>query len=549
MPRKPDGKSAEQLEKEREARKAKLILKYAQFVEKKGRHPAISDLIPYGYGKDFVARAFGNFKGLQKAARAEYPKAFANIIDEALFTPKAFKKLREKAGNYVRYFVSTAVTGCRVFDGFMDAIKSYNRKNRSLLLVMPATDPAATAGFTLDPSLPKDQIIFADLQVNDNLFLSSIKLSAKHIDPITGLNRIGQRNGSFIYASPKQRLKMTPTSNEKLPHAMMTTGALTLPDYATTRYMSERTAYIADNDHVLGGVVVEVQDDNVFHFRQVQADRHGSFIDLGKLYKADGSVETVRPAALILGDWHSGETDPVAREAFVGKTGSVLTTTQPRAIVVHDGFNGRSISHHEEKNRILRAQRARRCELSLEEELIGYARDLEYLASFPFIEEVVIVLSNHDEFLHRYLSEGRYVEDAQNHRLGLKLAAAMVDGKNPVQAFIERIKIKNAEKLRWLTRDEDYKVAEVEIGAHGDKGPNGARGSVRAMENAYGNSVSGHAHTPEILRGAWQVGTCSLLKLTYNEGPSSWLHTSCLLYPNGSRQLINVIEGNWRLQE
>ena len=90
-------------------------------------------------------------------------------------------------------------------------------------------------------------------------------------------------------------------------------------------------------------------------------------------------------------------------------------------------------------------------------------------------------------------------------------------------------------------------MANVELGAHGDKGANGARGSLHAMENAYGNSVSGHSHSPEILRGAWQVGTCSYLKLEYNQGPSSWLHSSCLLYPNGARQLINVIGGQWRL--
>lgn len=539
----------EKAAKEREEKKAKLVEKYAKFAEKKGHHPSRIDVMAFGYSRDFVRANFGSYIALRKIAKAEYPKAFAKIIDDSLFTPKAFKALRERAGNFNRYFISTAVTGCKIFQNLADSIGNFNKRKKSLLLVMPSTDPAATAGFTLDSAFPKDQVVFDDLQVNDNIFLSSIKLSAKHIDPITGLSRIGQRNGSFIYASPKQRLKMTPTSNIKLPHAMMTTGALTLPDYATERYLSGRTAYIADNDHVLGGIIVEVVDDEMFHYRQVQADRYGNFIDLGVLYKSDGSIETARPAALILGDWHSGETDPVAREAFVGKDqSSLIMATKPQRLVIHDGFNGRSISHHEEKNKVLRAQRAAKHQLNLEQELTAYAKDLEYLASFEFVEEVVIALSNHDEFLHRYLSEARYVEDAQNHMLGAELAVEMIKGKNPIQAFVERCGIKNADKIRWLNRDEDYKIANVEVGAHGDKGANGARGSLRAMENAYANSVSGHAHTPEILRGAWQVGTCSLLKLNYNEGPSSWLHTSCLVYPNGSRQLINVIEGQWRLE-
>lgn len=30
-------------------------------------------------------------------------------------------------------------------------------------------------------------------------------------------------------------------------------------------------------------------------------------------------------------------------------------------------------------------------------------------------------------------------------------------------------------------------------------------------------------------------------------GASSWLNTHCLLYANGKRSLINVIDGEWRL--
>ena len=28
--------------------------------------------------------------------------------------------------------------------------------------------------------------------------------------------------------------------------------------------------------------------------------------------------------------------------------------------------------------------------------------------------------------------------------------------------------------------------------------------------------------------------------------PSSWLHTDALIYRNGKRTLLNIIEGNWR---
>ena len=95
--------------------------------------------------------------------------------------------------------------------------------------------------------------------------------------------------------------------------------------------------------------------------------------------------------------------------------------------------------------------------------------------------------------------------------------------------------------------DEDYKVAGIQLGVHGHLGANGSRGSLANMEKSYNKSVTGHSHSPAILRDAWVVGTSSRLRLDYNQGPSSWLNTFCLVYPNGQRQLINIIEGKYKL--
>jgi len=122
----------------------------------------------------------------------------------------------------------------------------------------------------------------------------------------------------------------------------------------------------------------------------------------------------------------------------------------------------------------------------------------------------------------------------------------VLDGKDPLKESINgRLNKKESKRLYWLKRDSEYKVGGVECGAHGDLGANGSRGSLRGMEKAYGNSITGHSHTAGILRGAWAVGTTSNLKLDYSKGPSSWTHTACLVYKDGSRQLINVIKGKW----
>jgi hypothetical protein len=321
---------------------------------------------------------------------------------------------------------------------------------------------------------------------------------------------------------------------------MMTTGAITRPDYGTELYMSERTAYIAENDHVIGAIVVEIENDDLFHFRQIQADKTGAFSDAGWFY--DGDVhEHDNPEALVLGDWHSGETDPVVEKCWM----DLIKNTCPESVIFHDIFSGCSINRHEQNNSIIKAIRASNNQLSLEEELKKVAAEINKFTKI--VDKVVITKGNHDEFLNKYLEEAKYIADPQNHLLALKLAIAMIEGKDPLRYAVETlIGLDSPEKVVWLNRDEDYKIARIELGSHGDKGSNGAKGSLRSMENAYGNSVSGHCHSAEILRGAWSVGTSTFLKLTYNSGSSSWTQTSCLVYSNGMRQLINSINGKWR---
>lgn len=527
-------------------KKKQILSDYAKLAESLDRPVSMGDLIDAGHTKDAVAHHFRSLTKLDNIARDRFPNKFSDVSVKSLLGPKAVSRLQGAVVNYNRFVIATAVTGCDLHSDFYRSIQTYCSHNNAVLLVLVQSDPAhnrknGDLGY-VDKKLMNDHIVVADTALNSNLYISTIKLSAKHIDPITGLGRIGQRNGSFIYASPKQRLKSVPVSNSKLPHFIMTTGAITKPNYTTENYMSERTAYIAEHDHVVGALIVEVEDEEIYHFRQIQADEHGHFIDLGKQYRPNCVMEEP-PAALVLGDWHSGEVDPIAASAWF----EAITLLKPKKLVLHDLFNGLSINHHEDEKNILRAQRANRDELNLMKELAGVAQDLDVFAGL--VEQVIVCKSNHDEFLERYLQEGKYVKDPQNHRFALDLAAAMMDGNDPLRVGTEIAGLQNANKIVWLKRDEDYRIACIQLGAHGDKGANGARGSLPAMEAAYGNSVTGHSHVPEILRGAWSVGTSTYLKLTYNVGPSSWFHSSVVLYSNGSRQIINSINGKWRLDK
>ena len=550
-----------ELDKAKEQKKEDILEAYVMLAKRNRSQPKAADLAEMNITRDSISRAFGSMAALDKLARESEPNAFSDVHISSLFSPKALDELDDAIKSHKRLVVTTAVTGCSVHKPSYEAVKKYCEINDALLLILIASDPAhsmdhgeknqpKSAKFgTIDKLLANEYIVLKDTAINNNLRIDTLKTSAKMIDPVTGVARLGQRNGSLIIASPKQRMKAVPVSNFKLPHVIMTTGAITVSDYNTENYMSERLAKIADHDHQLGAIVVEIEDEEAFHFRQVQFDNEGRFHDIAgcrAVQYGPFGAKDAEAEAIVLGDWHSGDTDPEVANAWK----ELAAIVKPNYIVIHDGFNGQAINHHEEDDRILRAQRSLNNQLSLDAELKVFASDLDMLSPLAR-KSLIVVKSNHDEFLKRYLKEGRYVEDAQNHYISLKLALAMFEGLDPLQHAIEDIiGLQESTNVRWLKRAEDFKIARIQLGAHGDKGPNGSKGTLASMENAYGQSITGHSHTAEILRGAWSVGTTSYLKLSYNEdSPSSWMNTSCILWKNGQRQLINSIMGRYILKD
>ena len=521
------------------SKKDVIIAEYSKLAKKLKRHPTFADLATEcAISRDMVKHHFVNKDLLRDQAKKAMPDCFAGIIDEEIYNPQNFKKLAANLSKFKRFFITTAVAGSKVHKNALKSVKTYCKANKAALLVLPANNELTD----LDPSLVSDpdiHIIFADYALNKALHISTIKISPKQVDPVTGLARLGQRDGSFIFASPKQRLKFVPNSNIKLPHCLMTTGAITLPAYQGKKYSQLRTDFIAQYDHVMGGLIVEIQDNVHFHFRQVQFEKSGNFVDLGVYYQEE-NMSTLSPKALVLGDFHSIDKDVVAVAAYK----DLMKKLNPEVLVLHDTFDGKSISHHDQHKKIYRTMLSENGKLSLEKELKVMADDLNSLS--PLVKQVVMVKSNHDEFLCRYLEDGRYQHEPHNYKMAAILTGEMMKGKDPLKEGVEMLGLKEKEKFKWLQRDDDFYVARIQLAAHGDKGGNGARGSLMSMENAYGLSVTGHAHTPEILRGAWQVGTTSKLNLDYTKGsPSSWFQTACLVYPNGSRQLVSVVDGKW----
>lgn len=481
-------------------------------------YPSKADVTAMGYSRSNVRDYYGNHGGLIEALSEHASKYFIDVNHlEQRDIPKKS-----------RYVITTAVTGQQVCTKSLESVKKYCKMKDAALLVLVANGDKKL-GQSLDKALSGANIIVNDINLNNNVKLLTLLMSATKSDPTSGgITRIGKRDSSVILASVKQRLQYSATGIDKMPHAAMGTGAITKPLYSSKTV----GGYVAQHDHCMGAIIVEVVNDELFHFRQIQF-KDGRFVDLGVEY--NGNTTKKVQGTMVLGDWHSGSTCPVVAESSL----SMSKQLGIKEWVMHDVFDGRSISHHNEGKQILKGMFAAQGKLSLSDEIDGLRGDLEYIKQS--IDKVTIVRSNHDEHLSRYLNEGRFIQDPHNLKIGMLLAQVMMEGKNPVEVGV------NLAGITWLKRDQSYLVHGIECGAHGDKGANGSRGSAASLEKAYGDCVYGHAHSPNILRGAWCVGTSTLPFPDYGDGPTSWMNTHCIIYPGGFRQFVNCIDGKFFL--
>lgn len=500
-----------------------------------------------------VSKFYATEQDIVRDLKEHYPDIQQNLFNEDDFNTEYQKKTKDAIKNHKRFFITTAVSGKKVCTKLFESIKSYLSFNDAICLVLPCEDVSnrkSIYNWQLSPLLKEDgfYVVYNDTYLNSNIYISDIKVSAKQINPQSGLPQFTQ-DGSVVIASPKQDLDYIANSNNKIPNAIMTTGAITENDYSNDLYMSHRLNKIAEYEHVLGGIIVEIENDKIFHFRQVQMGANGEIIDLGIIYSGDKPIQMAKNSVMVVGDSHFGEHDDIVIDAEE----DIINMININNLVLHDVFSAISISHHDKNKTITLARKADEGKISLEDEANLVAQYLDRFAD-KINGKMVIVDSNHHEHLDRYLEEGRYATDKINLRYSLDIVKAMLDGETiPLKFMIEeQTPFRNKDKVKWLEPDEDFDYYGIEVSQHGARGANGSRGNLQIFRKAYKKSMSAHTHQPRIFRGAVSVGTSSKLKLNYNKGLSSWVQGVGVIYENGTYQLINIVQnkkGNytWKL--
>jgi hypothetical protein len=435
-----------------------------------------------------------------------------------------------------KYVITSYVPNTDINSDFVLCLNNYCKENNAELHILQCKENYRQDHEQLLEMAIREEfgktIKTVGYKLNSHLAVSDFRISINTIDPLSGMESEVAKHGCMIIPFPRHRFKTVPRMlrESKTPRAIWCSGTISEP----TSYKKNKSGRRMQEFHKLGALVVEIENDTIFHIRQISFNGKG-FFDLDCFY-TDKKVMNVNPKALVLGDDHVLFQNKYAME----ETKKQIDALAIRVIVRHDTLDfGNAGSHHLIGKHLTKAK----LPTTLEEELKLTSDNIaDMYKQFPHLTQYMVA-SNHPEHLERYIDEARYYDDYTNHIIGLELALAKAKGHNIYQYAMA--KYNSMEKVVFLTRKDSFKVAGVELGDHGDFGANGSKGTSREKGIVYsGKCVTGHTHSPEIgIFGNFVTGTLTDLSLPYTKdsGSSSWLHSNVLLYPDGNCTHLHII--------
>ena len=457
-----------------------------------------------------------------------------------------------------RFILTSAQNNSLVHADFLASLQTMARHTGAEIIISRFTYNKAAWERSAKVTRESDEIWYAE-ELRPYLTSASIRLAEDlvfcaeldrlptAVDPLSGLDSY-TKESSGVVGHPKVAMKSMAVMNGFANRFMFSTGCVTQRHYID-RLAGQKAAF----HHTFAALYVEVDADGLWFARQLVAGEAGEFQDLATVYTPNGTREA-RVAAIVWGDIHRIHMAPEMQAACWGP-GGILETLRPAIQVKHDTLHFQGRSHHSVKDPFLLAEFMRTGADSVEGEIRGDAR---FLLDTQGPEDCITIVpeANHNTHLRRWLTESDFRSDPVNARYGHYLAwrthQAIDEGRGSgfnVYEFAVREAAQadgDLGRTRFLTVDESFVVAGVELGLHGDNGPNGSRGSPKSYRQLGRRAVTGHVHSPGIVDGVYTVGVTGSLDQGYNKGPSSWAQSHCLVYENGKRAIVTHRGARWR---
>lgn len=453
------------------------------------------------------------------------------------------------------YVITSAQNATPVNANFLSSLKQYCKYNNAELVIIPLRYKNPTSLWTntddkkdwWDESILPYLCDTRQILSPNLLLLADVKTQPTASDPLSGFESISQ-DKSGVVGHPKVALKTVAVPNHKTPKLLITTGSVTVNNYTPTKAGKK-----GEFHHSQSAIVVEL-DGKQFHTRHLSAVKDGSFIDLDKEYTVSGVRQAPPAEALIMGDTHAQFADDVVLRTTLEGRNSIAGLIKPKHFVWHDILDFYSANHHHKHQPFIHLAKHRSGLNIVRDEVVRtFELVNKYMTAYPGSVHV-FPESNHNAAFGRWMRECDWREDPANAEFYLQTALHMAthtrmgtsgsETPNPFIYWGTQL-LEHVKRTRFLSTGESFIVKDIDVGQHGHLGPNGSRGSIRSLSKIGVKTFIGHSHSPGIHEGAYQVGTSSRLQLEYNQGPSSWLHTHGIIYANGKRTLIHVINGEY----
>ena len=437
-----------------------------------------------------------------------------------------------------RFVVTSAQNGTPVARQEFETLLNYCKHNNAELLVVPTRYRNPTSLFRHDEDTwaeeLQDYLIDEKVHLHDGLvLLGNIKTQPTAVNPLTGLEGFTSTE-SIIVGHPKFALESIATRQGDMAKLLMTTGSITLPNYTDSKAGAK-----GEHHHCYGAISVEI-DGDYFHVRKLHF-KDGMVNDLDKKYTPT-SVEQEDAAAVVLGDLHFPFTDEKALKG----TKRLLNQVNPEYTVFHDCLDSFSISHHHRNQPFVKYAKVKYGMESIQEELEETIRLIHELTP----NKAVLVASNHQDHIRRWIDEADWKNDPVNAEFYLKTALHMLQntemtsgGPRTPDPFKYWVSLYSNAKC--LDYDDSFVVAGVALDQHGENGPNGSRGSPVGLSKIGSKVIVAHYHRPVERDGLASVGTLMGLNPHYTRGPSSWVQSNVVLFNSGRWQHVHMINGKY----
>lgn len=357
-----------------------------------------------------------------------------------------------------------------------------------------------------------------------------------NVDPLSGLTNYS-RGDSAVYPHVKVAMRSIATAPGTDPKFLYTTGAVTQPNY-----IQRKGGQIAEFHHIIGALIVEVTGDDWFA-RQINATDDGAFQDLDMVVKGGRVTDGHSLFAVNWGDIHERK----LTDDTVETMGVILDETRPQYQFFNDLVDAESANPHSADDHLQRYKLVMDLKDDVRVELDQVSKFLARVDRPGTVS--VVVPSNHDDMIIRWLKRVNHKTDPRNMRFYHEASLAaldQIDAGEGVDLLKWHLGPKHPNVIFIPPNRPTFILKGIEFGQHGHLGPNGNHRMTAKGYTILAIKINkGHDHTAAIYDGVFSAGVMEL-EHGYNIGYSSWSRSIVLTYHNGKRTIVTLRGNSYR---